>query len=38
MGDMRVYIPQVAEARSLNLAMATGIRLAEALRQTGLWA
>jgi len=32
--DMRVRIPQVADTRSLNLAVAAGIGLAEALRQT----
>ncbi|HEV7660166.1 MAG TPA: tRNA (cytidine(34)-2'-O)-methyltransferase [Allosphingosinicella sp.] len=36
--DLRVRIPQVAETRSLNLAVAAGIGVAEALRQTGLWA
>ena len=35
--DMRVRIPQVAGTRSLNLAVAAGIGLAEALRQTGMW-
>lgn len=35
--DMRVRIPQVEGTRSLNLAVAAGIGLAEALRQTGLW-
>lgn len=35
--DLRVRIPQVAGTRSLNLAVAAGIGLAEALRQTGLW-
>ena len=35
--DLRVRIPQVEETRSLNLAVAAGIGLAEALRQTGLW-
>jgi tRNA (cytidine/uridine-2'-O-)-methyltransferase len=34
---VRVRIPQVAETRSLNLAVAAGIGLAEALRQTGGW-
>jgi tRNA (cytidine/uridine-2'-O-)-methyltransferase len=34
--DMRVRIPQVADTRSLNLAVAAGIGVAEALRQTGL--
>jgi tRNA (cytidine/uridine-2'-O-)-methyltransferase len=36
--DLRVRIPQVAGTRSLNLAVAAGIGLAEAIRQTGLWA
>ncbi len=36
--DMRVRIPQVEGTRSLNLAVAAGIGLAEALRQTELWA
>lgn len=35
--DMRVRIPQVEGPRSLNLAVAAGIGLAEAVRQTGLW-
>jgi tRNA (cytidine/uridine-2'-O-)-methyltransferase len=35
--DLGVRIPQVAGTRSLNLAVAAGIGLAEALRQTGLW-
>jgi tRNA (cytidine/uridine-2'-O-)-methyltransferase len=35
--DLRVRIPQAAETRSLNLAVAAGIGLAEALRQTGSW-
>jgi tRNA (cytidine/uridine-2'-O-)-methyltransferase len=35
--DMRVRIPQVGGTRSLNLAVAAGIGVAEALRQTGLW-
>jgi tRNA (cytidine/uridine-2'-O-)-methyltransferase len=35
--DVRVRIPQVAGTRSLNLAVAAGIGVAEALRQTGLW-
>lgn len=35
---MRVRIPQAAGTRSLNLAVAAGIGLAEALRQTGAWA
>ena len=36
--DLRVRIPQMAGTRSLNLAVAAGIGLAEALRQTGVWA
>jgi tRNA (cytidine/uridine-2'-O-)-methyltransferase len=36
--DLRVRIPQVEGTRSLNIAVAAGIGLAEALRQTGLWA
>lgn len=36
--DIRVRIPQAAGTRSLNLAVAAGIGVAEALRQTGLWA
>ena len=35
--DLRVRIPQVQGTRSLNLAVAAGIGLAEALRQTGGW-
>jgi tRNA (cytidine/uridine-2'-O-)-methyltransferase len=35
--DLRVRIPQVVGTRSLNLAVASGIGLAEALRQTGMW-
>lgn len=35
--QVRVRIPQAAGTRSLNLAVATGIGLAEALRQTGSW-
>ena len=35
--DARVRIPQVTGTRSLNLAVAAGIGLAEALRQTGAW-
>ncbi|MDQ4088112.1 MAG: tRNA (cytidine(34)-2'-O)-methyltransferase [Pseudomonadota bacterium] len=35
--DLRVRIPQAAGTRSLNLAVAAGIGLIEALRQTGLW-
>jgi len=34
---LRVRIPQAAGIRSLNLAVAAGIGLAEALRQTDLW-
>ena len=34
---LRVRIPQVPETRSLNLAVAAGIALAEALRQTKRW-
>ena len=36
--DLRVRIPQVAGTRSLNIAVAAGIALGEALRQTGGWA
>jgi tRNA (cytidine/uridine-2'-O-)-methyltransferase len=36
--DVRVRIPQAAGTRSLNLAVAAGIGLAEAIRQTGMWA
>jgi tRNA (cytidine/uridine-2'-O-)-methyltransferase len=36
--DLRVRIPQVEGTRSLNLAVAAGTGLAEALRQTGIWA
>jgi tRNA (cytidine/uridine-2'-O-)-methyltransferase len=36
--DMRVRIPQVAGTRSLNLAVAVGIGVAEAVRQAGFWA
>ena len=36
--DMRVRIPQVAGTRSLNLAVAAGIGVAEAVRQTRAWA
>ena len=36
--ELRVRIPQVPGTRSLNLAVAAGIGLAEAIRQTGLWA
>lgn len=35
--DLRVRIPQAAGTRSLNLAVAAGIGLAEALRQTEGW-
>jgi tRNA (cytidine/uridine-2'-O-)-methyltransferase len=35
--DMRVRIPRTARTRSLNIAVAAGIALAEALRQTGGW-
>lgn len=35
--DVRVRIPQAPGTRSLNLAVAAGIALAEALRQTDLW-
>ena len=35
--DVRVRIPQVEGTRSLNIAVAAGIGLAEAMRQTGLW-
>jgi tRNA (cytidine/uridine-2'-O-)-methyltransferase len=35
--DARVRIPQAEGTRSLNLAVAAGIGLAEALRQTALW-
>lgn len=35
--ELRVRIPQVEGTRSLNLAVAAGIALAEALRQTGGW-
>jgi tRNA (cytidine/uridine-2'-O-)-methyltransferase len=34
--DLRVRIPQIEGTRSLNVAVAAGIGLAEALRQTGL--
>jgi tRNA (cytidine/uridine-2'-O-)-methyltransferase len=34
---LRVRIPQAPGTRSLNLAVAAGIGLAEALRQTGKW-
>jgi len=35
--DARVRIPQSRATRSLNIAVAAGIALAEALRQTGGW-
>ena len=35
--DVRVRIPQVEGTRSLNLAVAAGIGVAEGLRQTALW-
>ncbi len=35
--DLRVRIPQVAGTRSLNIAVAGGIALAEALRQVEGW-
>lgn len=35
---MRVLIPQMPGTRSLNLAVAAGIGLAEAVRQAGSWA
>jgi tRNA (cytidine/uridine-2'-O-)-methyltransferase len=35
--NLRVRIPQVPGTRSLNLAVAAGIGLAEALRQAHLW-
>ena len=35
--DLRVRIPQTPGTRSLNVAVAAGIGLAEALRQTDLW-
>jgi tRNA (cytidine/uridine-2'-O-)-methyltransferase len=35
--DLRVAIPQAAGTRSLNIAIAAGIALAEALRQTKGW-
>jgi tRNA (cytidine/uridine-2'-O-)-methyltransferase len=34
---LRVRIPQAAGTRSLNLAVAAGIGVAEAVRQAGLW-
>jgi tRNA (cytidine/uridine-2'-O-)-methyltransferase len=36
--ELRMRIPQAAGTRSLNLAVAAGIGLADALRQTGRWA
>ena len=35
--ELRVRIPQAGGTRSLNVAVAAGIGLAEALRQTGIW-
>jgi tRNA (cytidine/uridine-2'-O-)-methyltransferase len=35
--ELRVRIPQTPDTRSLNLAIAAGIALAEALRQTEAW-
>ncbi|HEX9963888.1 MAG TPA: tRNA (cytidine(34)-2'-O)-methyltransferase [Allosphingosinicella sp.] len=35
--DLRLRIPQAAGTRSLNVAVAAGIGLAEAVRQTGGW-
>ena len=35
--DLRIRIPQTAHTRSLNIAVAAGIALAEALRQTRQW-
>ena len=35
--DLAVRIPLATHMRSLNVAVATGIALAEALRQTGEW-
>ena len=35
--DLRVRIPQAVGTRSLNLAVAAGIGLAEAIRQTETW-
>jgi tRNA (cytidine/uridine-2'-O-)-methyltransferase len=35
--DLRVRIPQASGTRSLNIAVAAGIALAEALRQTQAW-
>jgi len=36
--ELRVRIPQVEGTRSLNLAVAAGIGMAEAVRQAGFWA
>ncbi len=35
--DLRVRIPQISGTRSLNIAVAAGIALGEALRQTKRW-
>jgi tRNA (cytidine/uridine-2'-O-)-methyltransferase len=35
--NLRVRIPQIEGTRSLNLAVAAGIGLAEAIRQAGTW-
>lgn len=35
--DLWVRIPQVEGTRSLNIAVAAGIAIAEAIRQTGMW-
>lgn len=35
--DLRICIPQAPGTRSLNIAVAAGIALGEALRQTGGW-
>lgn len=35
--ELRIRIPQAAGTRSLNIAVAAGIALAEAMRQTGGW-
>jgi len=35
--DLRIRIPQALGTRSLNIAVAGGIAIAEALRQTDLW-
>ncbi|MBX3561522.1 MAG: tRNA (cytidine(34)-2'-O)-methyltransferase [Sphingomonas sp.] len=35
--DLRVRVPQVSGTRSLNIAVAAGIALGEALRQTRRW-